>query len=63
MKLEAGWWFGKMDEVAMAEDSEKAAKEVQKEAEQLAQKSKKFPDNLSDKPKKNWLMEWEEKHS
>ena len=52
-----------MDEVAMAEDSEKAAKEVQKEAEQLAQKSKKFPDNLSDKPKKNWLMEWEEKHS
>ena len=63
MKLEAGWWFGKMKDAVLEKDSERATEEVKKEAEQIAKDDNKFPENLLENPPKDWLREWEEKHS
>ena len=63
MKPEASWWFDKMKGAVLKENSEEVAEKVKNEATKLAKGKKKFPDTLPDNPPKDWLREWEEKHS
>lgn len=62
MKPEASWWFGKMRGAVLEKNSEKAAEEVKKEAIELVKDGKKFPNNLSGNPPKDWSRKWEEEH-
>ena len=52
-----------MKGAVLEKNSERATEEVKKEAEQIAKDDNKFPENLLENPPKDWLREWEEKHS